>query len=83
MGAQKQYYLGTSSAWFEKKPYYAGESILFSTIWKLYLTRDRTKWICTKQGLPVVTFALSITYTNWTLVDALVKKDQHLENQKH
>ena len=29
-----------------------------------------------------VTFALSITYTYWTLVDAWVKKDEHLENQK-
>ena len=30
----------------------------------------------------MVTFALSITYTYWTLVDARVKKDDHLENQK-
>ena len=27
-------------------------------------------------------FALSITYKNWTLVDAWVKKDRHLENKK-
>ena len=30
----------------------------------------------------VVTFALFIAYTYWTLVDARVKKDEHLENQK-
>ena len=27
-------------------------------------------------------FALSITYTYWTLADAYVKKSEHLENQK-
>jgi hypothetical protein len=26
-------------------------------------------------------FALSTTYTYWTLADAQVKKDEHLENQ--
>ena len=30
----------------------------------------------------MVIFALSITYKNWTLVDAWVKKDRHLENKK-
>ena len=29
-----------------------------------------------------VTFGFSITYTYWTLADALVKKDEHLENKK-
>ena len=29
----------------------------------------------------IETSALSITYTYWTLVDAWVKKDQHLVNQ--
>ena len=30
----------------------------------------------------IVTFSLYITYTYWTLEDAQVKKDEHLENQK-
>ena len=30
----------------------------------------------------LVTFALSFIHTYWTLVDALVKKDEHFENQK-
>ena len=30
----------------------------------------------------IVTFALCITYTYWTLDDAWVKKDKHLENKK-
>ena len=30
----------------------------------------------------VVTFALFITYTYWTLVDAQAKTDRHSENQK-
>ena len=30
----------------------------------------------------VVTFALSFDYTYWTLADARVKKDKHLEIQK-
>ena len=33
------------------------------------------------QFLRIVTFDLSITYTYWTLVDAWVKKYEHLENQ--
>ena len=35
-----------------------------------------------KKTLKIVTFALSITYTYWTLADARVKKDEHLENKK-
>ena len=34
------------------------------------------------QFVSIVTFALSITDTYWTLADAWVKKDEHLENQK-
>ena len=34
-----------------------------------------------KNCVSIVTFALSITYTNWTLVDAQVKKDWQLDNQ--
>ena len=30
----------------------------------------------------MLTFGLPITYTYWTLADARVKKDEHLENQK-
>ena len=33
-------------------------------------------------SLSIVTFALSITYIYWTLVDARVKKDEHFENKK-
>ena len=29
----------------------------------------------------MLTFGLPITYTYWTLADARVKKDEHLENQ--
>ena len=38
--------------------------------------------VCKKNFVNVVTFGLSITYTYWTLADARVKKDEHLENQK-
>ena len=34
------------------------------------------------QFVSIVTFALSITYTYWTLVNARVKKDERLENKK-
>ena len=34
-----------------------------------------------KNFVSTATFALSITYTNWTLVDVRVKKDKYLENQ--
>ena len=34
------------------------------------------------QLVSIVTFALSITYTYWTLADARVKKDETLGNQK-
>ena len=38
--------------------------------------------VCKKNFVIIVTFALSITYKYWTLADARVKKDYHLENQK-
>ena len=39
-------------------------------------------WQFVKHFVSIVTFALSITYTYWTLADVRVKKDEHLENQK-
>ena len=39
-------------------------------------------WLFVRHFVSIVTFALSITYTYWTLADAQVKKDEHLENQK-
>ena len=39
-------------------------------------------WQFVKNFVSIVTFALCITYTNWTLSDTRVKKDEHLESQK-
>ena len=38
-------------------------------------------WQFVKHFACIVMFALSTTYTYWTLADAQVKKDEHLENQ--
>ena len=38
-------------------------------------------WQFVKHFVSIVTFALSITYTYWTLADVRVKKGEHLENQ--
>jgi hypothetical protein len=38
--------------------------------------------VCKKNFVNIVTFGLSITYTSWTLADARVRKDEHLEIQK-
>ena len=38
--------------------------------------------VCKKNFVSIVTFALSVTYSYWTLADAHVKKDEYLENQK-
>ena len=38
-------------------------------------------WQFVKHFASIVMFALSTTYTYWTLADAQVKKDEHLENQ--
>ena len=35
-----------------------------------------------KNFVSIVFFVFCITYTYWTLVDAWMKKDKHLENQK-
>ena len=39
-------------------------------------------WQFVKDFVNAVTFDLSIVYADWTLADAWVKKDEHLENQK-
>ena len=39
-------------------------------------------WQFVKNVVSIVTFAASITHTYWTLEDARVKKDEHLESQK-
>ena len=36
-----------------------------------------------KNFVNIVTFGLSVTCTYWTLLNACVKKDEHLENQKY
>ena len=46
------------------------------------LIHESIIWQFVKNFVSIVTFALCITYTYWTLVDARVKKDKHLENQK-
>ena len=40
-------------------------------------------WQFVKNFVNIVTFDLSTIYTYWTLADAPVKKDKHLENQKY
>ena len=39
-------------------------------------------WQFVKNFVNIVTFGLSTAYTYWTLADAWVEKDEHLENQK-
>ena len=50
--------------------------IFDSGIHDLAVCFEKKNFVC------IATFALSITFTYWTLVDAWVKKDEHFENQK-
>ena len=46
------------------------------------LIHESIIWQFVKNFVSIVTFALCITHTWWTLADARVKRDKHLENRK-
>ena len=52
------------------------------TTWLTNLILESMTWKFEKNFVCIATFALSITFTYWTLVDARVKKDDHFENKK-